>query len=89
MTIISSECLDLEFTETKLVLVLESIKEPEWGNVRHDYSITRPIQVDDIECCAESHVPHEHNDEEAADCLDCFFRKSNEESRSIKQSQPI
>ena len=47
------------------------------------------IQVDDVESCAESHIPDGHDDEEAGDSLDCLLVQRDEERSRVKQAQPI
>ena len=45
-----------------------------------------PVQIDDVEGCAEGHVPDAHDDHEVLNAEDCVDHQADEECCTVKEA---
>ena len=78
---ICRECINFEFTQAQLVLVLKCVEEPEgcdcWDEVGR--TTRHSIQINDVEGGTECHVPDSHDDQKTSNALDRLLVQGNEE----------
>ena len=81
--------IHLEFSQAKLILILERVEYPEVRELGHDFILFIQVDVDDVERTSEHQVAEDQDDQEGANACNGLLDQSDEEGCCIEQAEPV